>query len=78
MMDYDRDQPHGLGMEEQGEQPREEDIERMAANGEQPEEVMAEPVVPEMEAIEEDWDDVSEASVESFPASDAPGWSRGS
>lgn len=74
MTDNDRDQLHGLGMEDQGEQPREEDIERAADNGEQPEEVMAAPGAPEAEVADEDWDDVTEASADSFPASDAPGW----
>ena len=83
MTSSDRDQPHGLGMEDEREQPLEGDIEREAAregdmegepaNGEPLEEVMASPGAPE-EA--EEWDDVTEASVESFPASDAPGWIR--
>jgi len=58
-------------MGDQRGETREEDIEREAVNGEQPQEVMAAPEPPE---VAEEWDDVTEASDESFPASDAPGW----
>ncbi len=70
MTHNDQHGPHGHGLDEQ-ETPPVADVEREASAG-QP---MMESVRPTIGTNE--WDDIAEASDESFPASDPPGWSRG-
>jgi hypothetical protein len=51
------------------EKPREE-------QHDEPREELIPSATPDTHAA--DWDNIAEASYDSFPASDAPGWSRGS
>ena len=66
----DHNDTHPINLDDQREKRRE----KHAAPHEEPSASAA----PDPRADGEEWDDVAEASYESFPASDAPGWSRGS
>ena len=71
MTHSDQHEPHGPGPDNQREAPPVADVER-EGNADQPK---TQPASPSDRTSE--WDDIAEASDESFPASDPPGWSRG-
>lgn len=71
MTHNDQHEPHGPSLGEQRETPTVAEAEREASAGQSE----AQQTPPAEETNE--WDDIAEASAESFPASDPPGWSRG-
>lgn len=69
-----RNADHNDSPQNNSDDQREEHHEEYAAPHEEP----SASIAPDPRADGDEWDDVAEASYESFPASDAPGWSRGS